>query len=318
MGFAAGVFTNLSGDHLDYHGSMESYSNAKARLFKSLSSDALAVVHAGDSASRVMLQEYGGYSIGVCVGEVEPVVATTDLVRVTIQSMDITGMTLRFESPWGDAEARVSLVGDHNAFNVGCALAVAVGMNQGKSVTLARAIESLPSVRAPRGRLEPVHGEKDDIHVFVDYAHTDDALVNVLRAIRPVVPPQARLVVVFGAGGDRDRTKRPRMVQAACGGADLVMVTSDNPRTEDPEKIVEEILAGVPAEARDRVEFEVDRSQAIHRSIQSSHSGDVIIIAGKGHEDYQIIGHHKHHFDDLEIAREALDLRVLDSSGDGS
>ena len=315
MEFAAGVFTNLSGDHLDYHGSMEMYAQAKAQLFTSLSSNAVAVVNACDISSRVMVDGFKGESIGVCVGKHDPLLPTTHVVRVVIESVDIDGMTLGFQTPWGDSEARVALVGDHNAFNVGCAVAVAVGMQADTSIRFESAMKSLPSVRAPRGRLEPVHSDDDDIHVFVDYAHTDDAIVNVLRAVRPVVPATGRLVVVFGAGGDRDRTKRSRMAVAACEGADVVMVTSDNPRTEDPEKIVEEILAGVPVQHRDRVEYAVDRSEAIHQSIRSSQPSDVIIIAGKGHEDYQIIGHTKHHFDDLEIAQDALRLRAQGSNG---
>jgi UDP-N-acetylmuramoyl-L-alanyl-D-glutamate--2,6-diaminopimelate ligase len=145
--------------------------------------------------------------------------------------------------------------------------------------------------------------------VLVDYAHSDDALANVLRALRPTVPDGGRLRVVFGCGGDRDRSKRPRMARVACEGADEVIVTSDNPRTEDPGAIIAEILAGVPEDARARVAVESDRAQAISRAVASAREGDIILIAGKGHEDYQIVGTEKRSFDDRREAEAALRLR---------
>ena len=305
LAFDVAIFTNLSGDHLDYHGSMEAYADAKAKLFAGLAPDALAVLNQHDQASHVMLKDCRARAIGVLVGEKPPVIDLSETLHVFPEAMDVDGMSLRFVSPWGTGGCRVPLVGAHNAFNAGAALAAACGVG----VDFDTALRGLSRVRSPRGRLEPVHQPADQLRVFVDYAHTDEAIVNVLRAIRDVVKTAGRLTVVFGAGGDRDRSKRPRMAKAACAAADLVMVTSDNPRTEDPEEIVREIFAGVPDMERPRVTCEVDRAVAIERVIQEARSDDIIVIAGKGHEDYQIIGTTKRHFDDVEIARQALDHR---------
>jgi UDP-N-acetylmuramoyl-L-alanyl-D-glutamate--2,6-diaminopimelate ligase len=238
----------------------------------------------------------------VVVGEEAPIIEASDLLRVVPEVLDIDGMTLQVTSPWGSGACRVPLVGVHNAFNCAAVLATACAMG----IEFNLALKGLEMAKAPRGRLEPVHTPEDTVRVFVDYAHTDDAITNVLHALKAVLPPRGSLTVVFGAGGDRDRSKRPRMAEAACRGADLVMVTSDNPRTEDPEEIVQEILAGVPESDRSRVSAEVDRAAAIDRAIQSAKPGDVVVIAGKGHEDYQIIGTTKRHFDDVESARSAL------------
>ena len=305
LDFQAGLFTNLSGDHLDYHGSMEDYARAKALLFAGLTPEATALVNAQDVASRTMLADCPARALGVRVGEAEPVVDVEALITVTPRSADAQGIHLRVDSPWGRGDCLLPLVGSHNAFNAAIALAAAV--NQG--VSFQDAIDGLSRVSPPRGRLQPVHEPDDQLRVFVDYAHTDDAIANVLAALRGVVGDGQRLVVVFGAGGDRDRSKRPRMVQAACAGADLVMVTSDNPRTEDPDQIVQEILAGVPAGEAGRVVSEVDRAAAIEQVIRDGRPGDFIVIAGKGHEDYQIIGTTRRHFDDVEVAREALHRR---------
>jgi len=159
---------------------------------------------------------------------------------------------------------------------------------------------------APPGRLEPVTDPDAPFAVMVDYAHTDDAMMNVLRAVRPALPQGGRLIVVFGCGGDRDRTKRPRMALVACEFADQIVITSDNPRTEDPTAIVREVEAGVPPHRADRVTTVVDRREAIHHAVQMARPGDAVVIAGKGHEDYQIIGTVKRPFDDRVVAREAL------------
>jgi UDP-N-acetylmuramoyl-L-alanyl-D-glutamate--2,6-diaminopimelate ligase len=153
--------------------------------------------------------------------------------------------------------------------------------------------------------LQPVTALHDPFAVLVDYAHTDDALSNVLSALRPVVG-SGRIVLVFGCGGDRDRTKRPRMAATAVRGADIVFVTSDNPRTEDPIKIIDEILAGVPDDRLECVRVQPDRAAAIEAAVAAARAGDIVLIAGKGHEDYQIVGTEKRHFDDCEHARAAL------------
>jgi UDP-N-acetylmuramoyl-L-alanyl-D-glutamate--2,6-diaminopimelate ligase len=172
-----------------------------------------------------------------------------------------------------------------------------------------RLATAISAVEAPPGRLEPVPCQRADFSVFVDYAHTDDALENVLHAARPLVTEGGRLAVLFGCGGDRDRSKRPRMAEVANALADRIIVTSDNPRTEDPTAIVEDILEGVSRSNRDSVLIEVDRARAIEAAIDGARSGDVLVIAGKGHEDYQIIGTERRDFDDRRVASAALARR---------
>jgi UDP-N-acetylmuramoyl-L-alanyl-D-glutamate--2,6-diaminopimelate ligase len=166
----------------------------------------------------------------------------------------------------------------------------------------------LEAVRLVPGRLQPVAADKLDIAVLVDYAHTDDALKNVLSALRPLT--RGQLCCVFGCGGDRDRSKRPRMAAVAAELADRIVVTSDNPRTEPPEQIIDEILAGLTAEQRERCAIEPDRRRAIHLAVERAGANDVVLIAGKGHEDYQIIGTTRHPFDDAQVAGEAIARRA--------
>jgi len=188
-----------------------------------------------------------------------------------------------------------ALVGRHNVYNALAAAAVAQALGAS-----GEAIEAgLSSVRNIPGRLQRVPCVKG-VEVFVDYAHTDDALRNVLSVLKPLA--RGRLIVVFGCGGDRDRSKRPRMAGAAAEFADAIIVTSDNPRTEDPQAIIEDILAGFDTEARRRALVQVDRRDAIQAALAAAEPGDVVLIAGKGHEDYQIVGTQRIHFDDVEIA----------------
>lgn len=304
--FDVAVFTNLSGDHLDYHGDMASYAAAKARLFAGLRSDATAIINLADPASGTMLEAGPARVIGVVpAGAAADVPHGVRCLAHRIIDRDFSGMTLELRFDADAHRVRIPLVGDHNAFNVAAAAGMAVAFGADWSAILA----ALETAEAPRGRLQPVHGSADEVRVFVDYAHTDDAIVNVLAGIRPEVPSDAALVVVFGAGGDRDRTKRPRMMHAALDGADRVVVTSDNPRTEPPEAIVAEIVAACDSNRLDRIHAEVDRALAIEHAIATAEAGDVIVIAGKGHEDYQIVGTERRHFDDVEVAAAALARR---------
>ncbi|MDY7109507.1 MAG: UDP-N-acetylmuramoyl-L-alanyl-D-glutamate--2,6-diaminopimelate ligase [Planctomycetota bacterium] len=294
--FAGGVFTNLSGDHLDYHGTMEAYAAAKVRLFEAIDPDGWAVINVDDPASRQMIDACRGHITTSSLSDAHAACSA----RVGALSMSAT--QAEFAGPWGAFMLRLPLVGRHNVANALQAAAIGhrLGLN-GDAL-----LDGLAQCNAPPGRLEPVTGELDPFTVLVDYAHTDDALDNVLRALRPVVPSGGRLRVVFGCGGDRDRSKRPRMAAAAWRWADEVIVTSDNPRTEDPEGIIDDIAAGVPA---DRVEATVritDRAEAIGFAIERAAPGDIILIAGKGHEDYQIVGTTRRSFDDRLVAAEAL------------
>jgi UDP-N-acetylmuramoyl-L-alanyl-D-glutamate--2,6-diaminopimelate ligase len=292
LDFDAAVFTNLTGDHLDYHGTMDAYAAAKAKLFESLRPCAKAIVNADDPAGRRMLRDTTARKLTFGVSESAD--CRIALHRATARSIDCT-----YTGPWGAIDVTVPLPGKHNAANLAGALLTmhALGFNVSE---LAEAVDQCPPVP---GRLEPVPGSAD-FDVLVDYAHTDDALANVLTALRPMT--KNRLRVVFGCGGDRDKTKRPRMAKIACELADDVVFTSDNPRTESPEQIIDDIVAGVPESKRESVVVEPDRGAAIRLVINAAGPGDVVLIAGKGHEDYQILGAVKHHFDDREQAAAAL------------
>jgi len=231
-----------------------------------------------------------------------------------ILGASIRGMRMRLWGPWGNIEASVPLIGTYNLMNVLQATSACfeLGMD---ATQLAR---GLGKIKAPPGRLERVSTPEDAIAVFVDYAHTDDALRNMLTAVNQTVAgekPRPNVWVVFGCGGDRDKTKRPKMGAAAAELADQIVVTSDNPRSEEPRQIVQEVLAGIGPEARGKLAVHVDREMAIRHAIEQAAPGDVVIIAGKGHETEQIFsdgkgGLTRMHFDDREVAREALNQRL--------
>ena len=296
--FDVAVFTNLTGDHLDYHRSMDAYAQAKARLFRSLSAEAWAVVNIDDPAASQMTRDCSARVLSTSL--IDP--AADCFAKCDRQTID--HVQTQFRGPWGQFDVRLPLVGKHNVANALQAAAACwvMGLKQDALRT------GLNSCSAPPGRLEPVTTPSDDFTVFVDYAHTDDALDNVLQALRPLVPEAGRLRVVFGCGGDRDRTKRPRMAAVAARYADDLIITSDNPRTEDPQTIIDEILVGVPEARRADTITLVDRRAAIEHAIERCGPDDVVLIAGKGHEPYQIIGTQKHPFDDRRVASEAIAL----------
>jgi len=285
--FACRVFTNLTQDHLDFHPTMEDYFAAKRLLFEP--PGVPSVVNVDDEYGRRI------------VAEADPDAATYSILRdADYRARDVEFDTVRSrftcETPIGSVEIEMPLPG---LFNVSNALA-AVGAARTFDVPLDTIASGLASARRVPGRFEPVE-EGQDFAVLVDYAHTPDSLENVLRAAREIT--RGRLVVVFGAGGDRDRGKRPLMGEVASRLADRVIVTSDNPRSEDPDSIVDQVLAGAGSEA----EREVDRRKAIALAIEGGRDGDVVVIAGKGHEQGQEFeGGRKEPFDDVTVAREAL------------
>jgi UDP-N-acetylmuramoyl-L-alanyl-D-glutamate--2,6-diaminopimelate ligase len=299
LAFDGAVFTNLSGDHMDYHGSMEAYIDAKALLFDAIDDSGWGVINVDDPAAMTM--------IGRCRGEI----ITTSLTdpaatgRAVIGALGASATRAQFEGPWGSFEIDLPLVGRHNVANALQAAAVAHRLGLDRTALA----DGLRTCTAPAGRLQPITTADDPFAVLVDYAHTDDALDNVMRALRPIVPDGGRLCVVFGCGGDRDRTKRPRMAEVACRWSDVAYITSDNPRTENPQSIIDDIVPGVPSERLAQTPRIVDRAEAIRAAIDDARAGDVIVIAGKGHEDYQIVGTTKRHFDDREVAAAALAAR---------
>ncbi len=318
---AAG-FTNLTGDHLNYHKTIEQYTCAKSRLFASLQSGASALINIDDPAGQVMID---ACSEGVNVVRCSMIDQGADW-RASIAGQSIDGTELVVQSPHGSIESSVPFFGDYNASNVLIALGLADVLLDKLGIDPAARIDgfhaAMRELRLPRGRIERVHSEKDDIGVFVDFAHSDDSIRSCLSGVRDVLPEGALLWCVFGCGGDRDRTKRPRMGQAACDGADRVVLTSDNPRNEKPSQIVDDVLAGLDESQHERVEVQVDRAMAIRYAIEHASVGDVVVIAGKGHEPEQIVADRwgrlvAHEFDDAEHARKALDAR-LQRNEDGS
>ncbi|MCP4248653.1 MAG: UDP-N-acetylmuramoyl-L-alanyl-D-glutamate--2,6-diaminopimelate ligase [bacterium] len=295
--FSAGVFTNLSGDHLDYHGTEQNYLAAKKRLFDLLDADAVAVVNADDARAEDLLTACQARTVryGLNGGDLD--------VTARIESLDATRSRYALMTESGRIPVRSGLIGRHNLQNALAAAATAIALGIDGRV-IAAGIAALKSVR---GRLEPVAVPGCPFSVFVDYAHTDDALANVLAALRPLT--DGRLICVFGCGGDRDRSKRPRMARAVAGRADLAVVTSDNPRSEDPDRIIADALAGFSIDGPCRVEVEADRAAAIQLAIFEARPGDTVLIAGKGHENYQIVGDARLHCDDVETARTHLQAR---------
>jgi UDP-N-acetylmuramoyl-L-alanyl-D-glutamate--2,6-diaminopimelate ligase len=297
--FAAGVFTNLTGDHLDYHGSMEAYARAKARLFELLPGSATAIVNMDDPACEPMVRPCRA-TVLRCSARLP---ATC---RVEELDADREGGRLKFSGPWGAFDATTRLIGAHNAMNLlqAAAACFACGLSREQ---LAHA---MPLLKAPAGRLQRVTSDGGPV-VLVDYAHTDDALERVLLALS-ARKGAGRLWVVFGCGGDRDRTKRPRMGRVASRLADVAVVTSDNPRTEDPASIIAMVTEGMDGPAERLVE--ADRAGAIGLAIERAAPDDLVLIAGKGHEREQILpdgrgGVVKRPFDDVEEARRALERR---------
>ncbi|MEI7836781.1 MAG: UDP-N-acetylmuramoyl-L-alanyl-D-glutamate--2,6-diaminopimelate ligase [Planctomycetota bacterium] len=298
LSFAVGVFTNLTGDHLDYHRTMEAYKAAKLRLFGQLDKRATAVINRDDGASEDFLAAAAGAGTVLSYG-----LNSTAELWARIGRIDAAGTRFALTYGGNETELATSLIGRHNVYN--CLAAAGAGLALGVSVgDVAGALGVTGNVR---GRLERVDVPAP-YGVFVDYAHTDDALRNVLSALRPLLQG-GRVIVVFGCGGDRDRTKRPRMAAIAQDLADRIIVTSDNPRSERPEAIIEEILAGLSERGRSRTDVLVDRREAIERALALAAPGDIVLIAGKGHETEQVVGSQRLHFDDVEVAAEIMRRR---------
>ena len=302
--YAAVGFTSFSQDHLDFHPDMESYLRAKCRLARShLRADGVAVAAVdGQPAADEFLaaaRETGARTFRASRGE---------LPDAEIRASDVefgpASTTAQVHTPAGSMELRSPLIAPYNLDNA----LVATGLALGLGVKLEHIESALGKATGAPGRLERV--TVDGVAgpaVVVDYAHTPDAVVRAVAAVRGICA--GRLHVILGCGGDRDPDKRPKMGHAAATGADVFWATSDNPRTEDPEAIVDQMLAGVPSDGAGQVVRQVDRAEAIAAAIADAAAEDLVLIAGKGHEDYQILGTRKIHFDDREHAREALKAR---------
>ena len=295
--FAAAVFTNLTRDHLDFHGDMESYFTAKRRLFDMLPPDAPGVINLDDPRGE-SLRKHASAAWTYAINK--PADVTPGPLRLTFD-----GLEFDVRTPKGDIHVKSKLVGRPNVSNILAAVSVACALD----IPAAAIERGLANLSGVPGRFEVISSSKDDVTVVIDYAHTDDALKNLLETARPLA--ERRVITVFGCGGDRDRTKRPLMGAVAARLSDIIVVTSDNPRTEDPLRIIEEIKRGLPAASdRGAATFAiVDRKEAIHFAIRKAEPGDLVLLAGKGHERTQTIGREELPFDEAAIAREALERR---------
>ena len=295
--FEVAVFTNLTQDHLDYHQDMEDYFQAKALLFSPQYLSGKAIINLDDAYGQRLITQIAKEQVwSYSVSNPNADLYTTEL------NYQATGVSGILHTPEGEIPFNSPLVGQFNLANLLAACGSAIHLG----VDLSTIAATLPQFSGVPGRMERVQVSPDqDISVIVDYAHTPDSLENLLKASRPFI--SGKMICVFGCGGDRDRTKRPLMGQIAAELADLVVVTSDNPRTENPQKILDDVVAGIPEQVQPLVIG--DRAQAIATAISQAVSGDGVLIAGKGHEDYQILGTEKIHFDDREQAREALKSR---------
>jgi len=287
--FAGGLFTNLTRDHLDYHKTFENYRDAKKAFFDGLPKDAFAITNADDKNGMVMVQN--------CKATVKTYsIRTMADFRARIIECHFEGMYLEIDGH----EVGVQFIGKFNVSNLLAVYGAAVMLGKNPEDILV----VLSKLKSVAGRLEPIRSA-DGVTAIVDYAHTPDALENVLNAIHEVLEgKQGQIITVCGAGGNRDKGKRPLMAQEAVKQSDRVIITSDNPRFEEPQDIINDMLAGLDAKQMKKVVSIADRREAIKTAVMLAQKGDVILIAGKGHEDYQEIKGVKHHFDDREVVRD--------------
>lgn len=293
--FVAGVFTNLGRDHLDFHKNVKEYRKAKAILFRQLSKESLAVFNEDDSASHYFESFTKARIIKYALNEKAE-------FNAEIKSNTLNGLSLNIHTPNGEIEATSPLIGKHNAYNILSAVATAFSLGIQDVQVIIKGIQSVKSVR---GRLENIETRKP-FKVMVDFAHTSNALEQVLMSLRPLVT--GRLIVVFGCGGDRDKGKRPLMGKAVEKYADIMILTSDNPRSENPLAIIKDIEKGLTKKIN--YEIQPDRRQAIERAINIAKAGDLVLIAGKGHETYQIFKDTVKPFDDRAVVQEILGIKA--------
>jgi len=289
INFSCAIFTNLTHDHLDYHSNMDSYFKVKAKLFKGMPTDAYSIINIDDTYGRQLLDLTK--SKIVTYGLTKAASVTARDIRFDINATTFTALT-----PQADLLIKSKLIGRHNIYNMLAALSFASTVDLEPDIII-KAIEKFKFVP---GRLERIDCGQG-FFVFVDYAHTDDALKNVLLTLRGLT--KKRIIVVFGCGGNRDKAKRPKMGKVACELADFVIVTSDNPRNEEPNDIIKDIIRGITTK---NYKIIPDRKAAIFQSLKMARGQDIVLIAGKGHENCQIFKDRTIHFDDREVVRECL------------
>jgi UDP-N-acetylmuramoyl-L-alanyl-D-glutamate--2,6-diaminopimelate ligase len=291
--FAGALFTNMTHDHLDYHGSFDEYIKAKKIFFDQLEPSAFALINIDDKRGRVLVQNtearIKSYSL-----------RTIADYKGKVLENNLTGLVLDING----VEAYCSMIGQFNAYNLLCVYGASIELGLHSE----QALTALTALKGAEGRFDPILSSKDRVLGIIDYAHTPDALLNVLATILQFKDDQQQLITVIGCGGDRDTTKRPIMAKAACAHSDKVILTSDNPRFENPENILDQMEAGVEVFHRKKVLRITDRQQAIRTACQIAHNGDIILIAGKGHEKYQDTQGVKTPFDDKKVFIDTLNL----------
>lgn len=293
LNFAGGVFTNITHEHLDYHKTFQAYIEAKKMFFDKLPASAFALANGDDKRGLVMLQNTAARTFTFALHK------PADF-KAKILENSLLGLHLEIDG----TELHARLIGEFNAYNLLSVYAAARLLGQDS----AEVLRALSALKAAEGRFEYLVARQRDVTAIVDYAHTPDALEKVLSTIHRLRKGGGRILTVVGCGGDRDRSKRPLMAKVACDYSEQVILTSDNPRTEDPEAIIREMEAGVPPYAVQKRLSIVNRREAIRAACQMARPGDVILVAGKGHEKYQEIQGVRHPFDDMEVLSEALQL----------
>jgi UDP-N-acetylmuramoyl-L-alanyl-D-glutamate--2,6-diaminopimelate ligase len=291
--FSVGIFTNITHDHLDYHKTFDEYIRVKKSFFDSLPSSAFAISNADDKRGMVMLQNTNAKKYYYSLKSVTE-------FKGKILENNLTGLVMNVN----EQEVHFRLIGEFNGYNLVAVYAAALCLGEDKHEVL----RCLSVLTGAEGRFDYMISTKDKVVAIVDYAHTPDALLNVLATIKKLKKGFEKIITVVGCGGDRDKTKRPVMAEAACEHSDKVIFTSDNPRSEDPEQIIREMEAGVSTATRRKYISIVDRKEAIKTAISLAGKEDIVLVAGKGHEKYQEIKGVKNHFDDKEIVREMFDL----------
>jgi len=291
--FAGGVFSNITHDHLDYHKTFDEYIRVKKTFFDSLPSSAFAISNADDKRGTVMLQNTNA-------GKYFYSLKTPADFKGKIIENSLSGLVMLVN----DQEVHFRLIGEFNAYNLLAAYGTGVCIGEDKHEVL----RCLSILTGAEGRFDYMVSPKDKVITIVDYAHTPDALLNVLATIKKLKKGYEQVITVVGCGGDRDKTKRPIMAEAACEHSDRVIFTSDNPRSEDPAKIIKDMEEGLPAAAKRKYISIVDRKEAIKTAISLASPEDILLIAGKGHEKYQEIKGVRYHFDDKEVVREVFEM----------